>query len=102
MNKETCGRCGASTAGHGNHTCQDITMIDINQPVKPNHDMILNYADGEQKLGSDSGFNREAGKGKLINLPPNDNPQGDVNAPDSYDNGPTGPKRDEKGHFVKS
>lgn len=95
-------------------------MIDINKPVKQGQDMILNYADGTQKLGSDSGFEREAKAGKLISSAPNDNPDGDVNPGDSY----TGtepivvedtqapapeektvpkakPKRDPKGHFVK-
>ena len=65
-------------------------MIDINLPVKQGHDMILNYEDGEQKLGSAAGYEREAKKGRLLKsaMPPNDNPNGDTNPPDSYDNGP--------------
>jgi len=74
--------------------------IDINQPVKQGQDMILNYDGQEQKLGSASGFAREAAAGKLISLPPNDNPKGDVNAPDSYDNGP-GQTRGADGKFAK-
>lgn len=75
-------------------------MIDINEPVKHGQDMILNYDGAENKLGSAGGFDREAKAGKLISLPPNDNPNGDVNPPDSYDNG-TSPSRDAKGHFAK-
>jgi len=58
--------------------------VDINEPVKQGHDMILNYKEGEQRLGTASGFNREAKAGKLYNLPPNDNPNGDVNVGDNY------------------
>ncbi len=76
-------------------------MIDINEPVEQGHDMVLNYEDGTQKLGSAEGFAREAKAGKLINLPPNDNPNGDVNAPDSYEVVDIPPSRDAKGHFVK-
>lgn len=90
-------------------------MIDINEPVKQGYDMILNYNDGEQKLGSPGGFNREARNGKLLkgSLPPNDNPNGDVNPPDSYENhvmlishpsktvDSHPPKRDANGKFVK-
>lgn len=73
-------------------------MIDINEPVKQGQDMILNYDGEEAKLGSAEGFAREASKGKLISLPPNDNPNGDTNPGDQYDNAP---KRDKNGKFVK-
>lgn len=75
-------------------------MIDINEPVKQGHDMVLNYDGEENQLGTADGFAREAAKGNLISLPPNDNPKGDVNPPDSYDNGDK-PVRDKNGHFVK-
>lgn len=91
-------------------------MIDINQPVKQGQDMILNYKDGDQRLGSASGYAREARKGLLVegSLPPNDNPHGDVNPPDSYENhvmlitdhdktvDSHPPKRGADGKFVKS
>lgn len=48
-------------------------MIDINKPVKQGSDLVLNYDEGEAKLGSASGFAREAKAGKLRALPPNDN-----------------------------
>jgi len=76
-------------------------MIDINEPVKQGNDVILNYEDGTQTLGSSGGFSREAKAGKLLSLPPNDNPNGDVNPPDSYEAVDKSPVRDEKGHFAK-
>lgn len=83
-------------------------MIDINQPVPQGSDVVLNYKDGRQKLGSVDGFERELAAGRLENTAPNDNPEGDVNAPDSYGiEEPLNPlaeptrKRDAKGHFVK-
>lgn len=48
--------------------------VDINQPVKQGNDMVLNYDGGESVLGSASDFAREAAAGKLVSLPPNDNP----------------------------
>lgn len=76
-------------------------MIDINEPVEQGQDMILNYEDGSQKLGSPEGFAREVKAGKLLALPPNDNPNGDVNPADSYEAVDNSPVRDAKGHFVK-
>lgn len=73
-------------------------MIDINQPVQQGHDMVLNYDGDEAKLGSAEGFAREAAKGLLISLPPNDNPNGDTNQPKPVQEDP---KRDKNGHFVK-
>lgn len=73
-------------------------MIDINEPVQQGHDMILNYDGDEAKLGSAEGFAREAARGKLISLPPNDNPDGDTNQPKPR---AEEPKRDKNGHFVK-
>ncbi len=78
-----------------------MARIDINEPVEQGHDMVLNYVDGTQVLGSAGGFDREAKAGKLMALPPNDNPRGDVNAPDSYEAVDNSPSRDAKGHFLK-
>lgn len=74
-------------------------MIDINQPVEQGHDMILNYDGKEAKLGSAEGFEREAAKGLLNSLPPNDNPDGDPNQPKPV---VEAPKRDKNGHFTKN
>lgn len=71
--------------------------IDINEPVEQGHDMIINPDGGEQRLGTAEEFDKEVNKGKLISLPPNDNPNGDPNQGDTYDK----LERDEKGHFVK-
>jgi hypothetical protein len=78
-------------------------MIDINQPVKQGSDMVLNYDGGESVLGSASGFAREAAAGKLMSLPPNDNPNGDVNPPDGYDSAPVDKSngRNKNGHFLQ-
>jgi hypothetical protein len=59
--------------------------IDINKPVKQGSDVVLNYGDG-QALGTPKGYNREFRNGKLVGSPPGDNPTGDVNPPDSYEN----------------
>lgn len=75
--------------------------IDINEPVEQGQDMILNYDDGSQKLGSANSYDHEAKAGKLLGLPPNDNPNGDVNPVDSYETVDKSPVRDGKGHFVK-
>jgi len=59
--------------------------IDINEPIKQGSDAILNANDGSQRLGTADEFNKEAEKGNLTSLPPNDNPNGDPNS-DSYKN----------------
>lgn len=50
--------------------------IDINKPVKQGHDLVLNYNDGRQVLGSQEDYEKAWAKGQLISLPPNDNPEG--------------------------
>jgi hypothetical protein len=58
--------------------------IDINEPVKKGHDVIINSNDGESRLGSDKEFDKEVDSGNAISLPPNDNPNGDPNKGDTY------------------
>lgn len=53
-----------------------ISKIDINQPVKQGHDLVLNDKNGGQRLGSTEEFNAARDNDELINLAPNDNPDG--------------------------
>jgi hypothetical protein len=55
-------------------------MIDINKPLGPNQDMILNFDGKEARLGSSSEFEKAVEAGKLISLPGHDNPNGDPNS----------------------